>query len=154
MTPEMIISLALAYVALGIAQASSDLDSRGNPLHTVGWALRPSLGMAIAIAAFWPTRHFLRQWQRGRGLIRSLASGLIITGCSMASLSAFFWGCIWAAEHLFNNLALVIASAAVFIIIGSFLALPIVMALSLGVGLLLFGVLDVILPKRDPPFVP
>jgi hypothetical protein len=154
MTTEVIISLALAYIVLGIAQASNDLDSRRNPLYTVQWALRPSLGMAIAIAALWPNRHFLRQWHRGQGLIRSIASGLIITALSMASLSAFFWGCIWAAEHLFDNAALVVASAAGFMIVGSFIALPIEMMLSLAVGALLFSVLDVILPRRKPPFTP
>jgi hypothetical protein len=154
MSTELIISAALAYVALGIGQASSDLDSRRNPLYTVQWALQPSLWMAVAIAVLWPTRHFLRQWHRGQGLLRSFAFGLLVTGLSMTSVTAFFWLCIWTSQRIFDNLALVVALSAVFMIVGSFLVLPIVGLLTFVVGAVLASVLDVIFPKRDTPFQP
>lgn len=154
MSTELIISVALAYIALGIAQVGNDLDSRQNPLYTVQWAMRPSLWMAIAIALLWPTRHFLKQWHRGQGILRSFAFGLLVTGLSMASLAAFFWLCIWTSQRIFDNLSLVIALSAVFMIVGSFLVLPIVGLLTFVVGAVLASVLDVIFPKRDTPFQP
>jgi hypothetical protein len=154
MTTEATISLALAYCVLGLAHVSGDLEDRSHPLRAVGWALQPSLGKALAVAALWPTRHFLRQWHRGQGTVRSIASGLIINALLLGSLSAYFWCCIWAAQRLFDSTGFVIASAAGFMILGSFLLLPIVMALSLAVGAVLFGVLDVILPRREPPLRP
>lgn len=141
---SILFSVILAYFLIGISNVLKDLNTRA--IDAPMWTHNPSLKMVALSIVLWPLAQFTRY--TGQPLARSIAFGLLGICSQWVLLSAFVYGCIFAATNLFDNSFVQIIAAAIFMALGSFIALP-VMSLFMIPIMLVFGiVLEVIFPMK------
>jgi len=143
---NLTISLVLAYVLLGVSQVTEDLAA--DPLSKPMWALRPTFGKMLLIAATWFTRPFVdagHSQQVARGIAFAIPKVIL----PFAMVVMFSWVCIIAAEYWFDNLPLQILTVAVLLIIGGRVVMPWVSLLMMPVSWLIALPLDWLFPLKE-----
>jgi hypothetical protein len=115
------ISLALAYVLLGVSQVTEDLvaDPLGKPM----WAMRPTFGKMLPVGLTWFTRPFVEA-AHSQQVARGIAFAILKVILSFATLTAYTWVCIVAAEYWFDNFAFRILTIAVLLLVGGRFVIP------------------------------
>jgi hypothetical protein len=141
---ELLISVALAYVFCGIATVMKDLNAQ--PIDRPQWAFRPTLRGAIFIAATWWARSFVD----GPGPVRRRVAFALMGAVSQLGVLTFFiWGCIAVSIYFFTSAPIQIASAAVLVVVGSQIVLPLLSFLMIPVTLLVAWPLDLLFPLEQ-----
>jgi hypothetical protein len=105
---NLTMSLALAYVLLGVSQVTEDLVA--DPFSKPMWAMRPTFGKMLLVGLTWFTRPFVEA-AHSQQVARGIAFAIPIVILSFATLTAYTWVCIIAAEYWFDNLALRICAS-------------------------------------------
>lgn len=139
------ISLVLAYVMLGVSQVTEDLST--DPISKSMWALRPTFGKMVLVAATWFTRPFIEAMHTEQ-VARGVAFAVLKVIVPFAMLVAFTWICIIASEYWFDNLALRILTVAVLLIVGGRFVLPWVNLLMMPLSLIIALPIDWLFPLK------
>lgn len=116
------VSVALAFLLSGISQVIKDLGDR--PMDRRGWALQPTLGKAILVAATWWATSSLDLIHATGQKARSVAFGILGVIEQMIVLTGLIWICISAATHIFDSAILQVVSTMVFIAVSVLFVLP------------------------------
>jgi len=138
------ISGILAFVVSGVLLTSKDLSRRA--VDRPSWALRPTLAKAAVNTLTWWARPFIDNYDSTGRMARAAAFGLLAVATQMTLFTALTWYCIALAGRLFDNAALIVTAAAVFILIGGAIVLPIATILTIPLTLLLSLALDWLFP--------
>jgi len=143
---ELVLSVLLAYIVYGISQVTDDL--LGRAIDRPMWAMRPTLGKALFVAATWFTRPFLESCPTNP-VVRGIAASLLSVTLPMVVLTGFIWCCIAAANYVFDSTFLRVAATAVLMLILAPFVLPLITILMLPLTLLILWPLDLLFPLRE-----
>ena len=139
-------SIALAYLWMGIAQVTDDLTAR--PLDRPTWAIRPTFGMSIFVGATWFSRPFLKAI-RSNQPARGVAFAFLDVTLRLVVVTGFIWCCITASAYLFDNVLLQTAAVVVFLIIGTRVVMPLLSLLMIPLTLIFALPIDILFPLKD-----
>lgn len=142
------ISIALAYALAGISQVTQDL--KADPVHRPIWAIRPTVGQAIFVAATWPLGRYLNALVPGRVQGSNAVDAIVITlglALDLAILTGFVWCCITASAYAFESAPARIASVVVLLAIGGRFVLPWLM-LAVNAVIVAFAALLALRPRE------
>lgn len=130
---HLLISVVVAYLMSALAQIQKDLNLP--TADRTRWVANPSVRSALLSGARWivcPYADVRRATGRPK---RAMLAAIIDVALQMALFTAFAWGCILIAGHVFEStLGLTISSAALMLI-----GLPIV---SVVINIMLFPVMS------------
>lgn len=114
---HLLVSVVAAYLMSGLTQIQKDLNLPAAQRR--GWAAHPSLENAALAGATWFVRPYVDVRRATGRPRRALFAAIIGVGLQLALFTAFIWGCIVVAGHVFESAAGLALSSTALVLIGT-----------------------------------
>lgn len=145
-TMKIIISAIVAYLVLGFSHSMKDLGE--SAANKPPWARNPSFLTFLSVSLSWCLGPYLEMRWSGHSLGRSISYGILQVCIRLALITGFVWLCISGATCIFDNLVFQILASILFLLVGTFIVLPVAGLLVIPIMIPFAFAIDVIFPLK------